>query len=510
MPHNVPLRAGDPRRVGRYRLTGRLAGLPSDDPLFIGAAPDGAPVAISLLGGDWARGGAARDRFAAEAAVAKRVPPFCAARVLDAGVEADVAYLVSEYIPGQSLLELVAEDGVRRGPELESLAIGMATGLASVHQAGLVHGSFGPQYLILPAEGPPRVVEYGITPPYGSATPSADMFAWAQTVVFAATGHPPSGHGYLDVLPDRTREPVQQCLGQDSLDRPAARAVLQFLLGDGYPAAGLLAEGSRRAAGSAVPTPRPTLAPVSVPADRMHPDGASERTEHPGPARPAGPPGRPQPPRPGRVPAGRDARAAARHSGESAVPGQQHAAQRRGARASTQSARTRHPAAWAIAGGAIVVVVLAALLIVNLASGGRPSKHGKLAATTHSPAVTAAPTASPSLGLTTPTAFGGTWSGPVTQDAATFTASITLTAGQSSGTIAYNGSGSEPFQCSGDLSLTAATATTVTMSQGIVVGQSTCDNGTVTLSLTASGSINFDFQAQTAGTAAATGTLTHT
>ncbi|MGB6457614.1 MAG: serine/threonine protein kinase, partial [Streptosporangiaceae bacterium] len=251
MPHHVPLRAGDPKRVGRYRLTGRLAGLPSDDPLFIGTGPDGIAVAISLLGGEWARGGAARDRFAAEAAVAKRVPPFCAARVLDAGLDGDSAYLVSEYIHGQSLLELVAENGVRHSPELEALAIGMVTGLASVHQAGLVHGSFGPQYVILPAEGQPRVVEFGITPPYGSATPSADMFAWAQTVVFAATGHPPSGPGDLDFLPDRTREPVQQCLELDSPVRPAARAVLQFLLGDGSPRAGLLAEGSRRAARSA-------------------------------------------------------------------------------------------------------------------------------------------------------------------------------------------------------------------------------------------------------------------
>jgi hypothetical protein len=477
MPHHVPLRAGDPDRVGRYRLTGRLEGLPSDDLLFVGAAPDGAPVVVTLLGGDWARDGAARDRFAAEAAVAKRVPPFCAARVLDAGLDADVAYLVSEYVSGQSLLELVAEEGVRPGPELEALAIGMATGLASVHQAGLVHGSFGPQYLILPAEGPPRVVEYGITPPYGSATPAADMFAWAQTVVFAATGHPPSGLGDLDGLPDRVRQPVQQCLELDSLERPAARAVLQILLGDGSPAAGLLAEGSRRAAGLAAPPPQAPAMTRPTAAERGQPTGTPGRTRRREPGLPAGP-------RPRRAAASRP-----------------HQAQRRGA-------RRRRPAPWAIAGGAvgaIILVVLVALLIVHLAQGDSPPAHGKIGAGSHSPAATASPTASATTGPTTPTAFGGTWSGPVTQDSTTFTAMVTLISGQSSGSIVYTGA---DFTCSGDLSLTSATATTMTMSQGIVAGQSQCIDGTLTLTMGASGSVSFRFKSQSASAGPATGTLT--
>ena len=188
MPQQVPLRPGDPSRVGPYRLGGRIEGIPSEDPIFIGLAPDGTEVAISMLGGDWARDPAARDRFAAEAAVAMRVPPFCAARVLDAGLDASGAYLVSEYVAGPSLLELILADGVWRGQELEAIAIGMATGLASVHQAGLVHGNFGPEYVVIARHGAPRVVEFGITPPYGSATPAADLLAWARTVVFAASG----------------------------------------------------------------------------------------------------------------------------------------------------------------------------------------------------------------------------------------------------------------------------------------------------------------------------------
>ncbi len=494
MPHHVPLRAGDPKRVGRYRLTGRLDGMPSEDPIFIGVAPDGTSVSVSLIGGDWARDGAARDRFAAEAAVAKRVPPFCAARVLDAGLDGDIAYLVSEYIGGQSLLELVAENGVRPGQELEGLAIGMATGLASVHQAGLVHGSFGPQHVILPPEGPPHVVEFGITPPYGSATPSADMFAWAQTVVFAATGHPPAGHRDLDFLPDRVREPVQQCLELDSPERPAARAVLQFLLGEGSPRAGVLAEGSRRAARLATAPGLPVATPASVPAAAGPSGGASDRPAAPYLSQPSTPGARPA----DRAPAG------SRHSAAAAAAGQHDRAQQRRSSGRNQVPRSRRPALWVIGAGAVVAIVLVALLIVHLVGGGQPN-HGQLSANTNRPASTR-PTpdaTAPSAGQspTTSAVFAGTWSGPVTQPPTTYTVTITLREGQSSGTIAYSGA---DFSCSGDLNLTSETSTTLTMSQGIVVGQKTCSNGTVTVTVSGTDAISFSFKSSPP----AVGTLT--
>ncbi len=179
--------------------------------------------------------------------MAKNVPPFCAARVLDAGLDGVTAFLVSEYIAGRSLLELVSAEGVRRGHDLEAVAIGMATGLASVHQAGLVHGSFGPEFVIMAADGSPRVVEFGITPPYGTATPSADMVAWARTVVFAASGRAPTTRADLDVLPGHLRGPVEQCLDPRSAGTLSARTAVRSLLGNQDLPAGLLAEGSRRA-----------------------------------------------------------------------------------------------------------------------------------------------------------------------------------------------------------------------------------------------------------------------
>ena len=247
MPHVTPLRATDPRRVGRYRLVGRIAGMPAPGEIYLARTVDGSEVTVTLLGGDWAADSAARDRFADEADAARRVAPFCTARILDAGLDRGRAFLVSEYVAGSSLLEIISVDGVRQGAELEALAIGAATGLAAIHQAGLVHGDFGPEHLVLSAAGP-RVVEFGITPPYGAATPAADILAWAQTVVFAASGRPPADLQDLDILPDSLRWITAACLGADPAARPAARSVLQQMLGDSNPSAGLLAEGSRRSA----------------------------------------------------------------------------------------------------------------------------------------------------------------------------------------------------------------------------------------------------------------------
>jgi eukaryotic-like serine/threonine-protein kinase len=252
MPYVTPLRPDDPRRVGRYRLAGRIAGEPADPDSagsFLSRLPDGAAVAVTLLGRTWAPDAASRDRFAAEARAARRVAPFCTARILDAGFDADQPYLVSEFIEGPSLTEVVKNEGPVEGPVLAAMAIGAATGLASIHQAGLVHGDFGPDHLVLGADGP-RVVHFSITPPYGPATPSADLLAWAQTIMFAA-----SGGGSRPVDPASLPEPLgsvmSACLSGDPISRPQARALVTALLGQDNPAAGLLAEGTRRARAAA-------------------------------------------------------------------------------------------------------------------------------------------------------------------------------------------------------------------------------------------------------------------
>jgi eukaryotic-like serine/threonine-protein kinase len=459
MPHQTPLQPGDPRRVGRYRLAGRVNGIPAEGPIYLGTGPDGSEVTISVLHSDWTRDGAARDRFAAEAAVAKRVPPFCAARVLDAGLDGGAAFLISEHVPGRSLLEAVSADGVLSVGELQAAAIGMATGLASVHLAGLVHGHFGPEYVIMTPAGP-RVIEFSITPPYGAATPAADMVAWAQTVVFAAAGRPPATLADLDVLPRRLREVVADCLQAAPAERPTARSILVDLIGTANPPAGVLAEGAHRAALSPDLAERHTA--VREPALQ-----AVDRPGAPRQARVTASSGRPSGPRQTATAPGRDG-------------AHQHQA---------AGSRSRGRLMW------LGVVVACAFLLSGvfylLAQGG--GSHGPTGITTlhHSTRPTAqTESASPGPTVGAPAPFAGSWSGRVTLApvSISYTVTVNLTAGAPTGTIRYGGTS---LNCSGALTVQAGTARQLTLRQQVVSGP--CKSGVITLTRASATTLTFSF-----------------
>jgi len=253
MPNVTALRPDDPRRVGRYRLTGRVDEFAGREArsvaVFLAQRVDGEPVMVTLLAADRAADAAARDRFSAEARVARRVPPFCVAKILDAGFEGGRPYLITESVRGPTLAQAVALEGPLPAAKLRALAIGCVTGIAAIHQAGLVHGQFGPEMVVLGRDGP-RVVHFSITPPYGTATPAADMLAWARAMLFAA-GRPSAEPQDLMTLPDGLRSVVADCLSPDPAGRPLARAVLTELLTGQDLSAGLLAAGSRQARAAA-------------------------------------------------------------------------------------------------------------------------------------------------------------------------------------------------------------------------------------------------------------------
>jgi hypothetical protein len=107
----------------------------------------------------------------------------------------------------------------------------------------------------------PRVIEYGITPPYGAATPAADLRAWAFTVLYAAAGGP-AVPADLEMLPEPLRTLATECMSTGPGERPTARSIVLELLGDTDPPAGVLGEGLRRSVRAAVraapePQPRP-------------------------------------------------------------------------------------------------------------------------------------------------------------------------------------------------------------------------------------------------------------
>ncbi|MEV3920644.1 ABC transporter substrate-binding protein [Actinomadura coerulea] len=262
----APLREGDPSRLGAYRLTG-LLGEGGQGAVYLGEDEPGHRVAVKLLHARFTGDPKARSRFAAEVAVAKRVSAFCTARVLDSDVEGDRPYIVSEYIDGPALSRVLAQDGPRRGADLDRLAIGTMTALAAIHQAGVVHRDFKPANVLLAPDGP-RVIDFGIaraldatgtmssmavgTPAYMAPEqisgtrvgPAADVFSWGATMAYAASGRPAFGqdsipavmHRILNMppdlgdLPEPLRGIVANCLSKDPALRPASQQVLAHLL----------------------------------------------------------------------------------------------------------------------------------------------------------------------------------------------------------------------------------------------------------------------------------------
>ncbi|TYB43038.1 ABC transporter substrate-binding protein [Actinomadura chibensis] len=321
----APLRAGDPSRLGAYRLAG-LLGEGGQGTVYLGEDEPGHRVAVKLLHARFSGDPKARSRFAAEVAVAKRVSAFCTARVLDSDVEGDRPYIVSEYIDGPSLSEVLAAEGPRRGAALDRLAIGTMTALAAIHQAGVVHRDFKPANVLLAPDGP-RVIDFGIaraldatgtmsstavgTPAYmapeqisgARVGPAADVFAWGATMAYAANGRPAFGqdsipavmHRILNLAPDLgdLHEPLRQivadCLSKDPALRPASQHVLAHLLdlagslpqpgaprdtGDGE-AAVMLTQGAATAATGAVRLRSTAPPPVNGPPGATQPPGAT-------------------------------------------------------------------------------------------------------------------------------------------------------------------------------------------------------------------------------------------
>lgn len=290
------LQAGDPGKVGHYRLIGRL-GEGGMGRVYLGLSPGGRQVAVKLIHPGQA-GRQFRERFAREVEAARRVGGFHTALVVDADPAGDPPWMVTAYIQGPSLSEAVLERGPFGLAQARALGAGLAEGLAAIHACGLVHRDLKPSNVILAEDGP-RIIDFGIaraaeasrmttaglvvgTYSYMSpeqvagevAGPASDVFSLGCTLAFAVTGRAPFGdESIVSVVrrissepPDLAEVPeeygfrqlLSECLAKDPDDRPRLPDLLDRLT-----AAGTGADPAPSGAAEA-PPPGPGYAPTST------------------------------------------------------------------------------------------------------------------------------------------------------------------------------------------------------------------------------------------------------
>ncbi|MFF5207893.1 protein kinase [Streptosporangium sp. NPDC000396] len=289
----TPLLPGDPRQLGSYWLARRL-GAGGQGVVYEAYDSAGGRVAVKALRGDLVTGDR-QEQLLREVAALGRVAPHCTARIIEVNSDHAPPYLVSEYVPGPDLHSRVRQDGPYGSGELLRLAIGIATALCSIHQAGVIHRDLKPANVLLGPDGP-RVIDFGIarTAEMSSSTtgllkgtlqwmapelfegqrptPAVDVWAWGTIVLFAAIGTPPftgewpqiahhvlNHHPDTGILDEPLRSLVAAALSKDPGHRPKADDLLLRLIGVADPAAG----AQRAGFGQNPVTPAPSRAEVA-------------------------------------------------------------------------------------------------------------------------------------------------------------------------------------------------------------------------------------------------------
>ncbi|MFI6082124.1 protein kinase [Streptomyces sp. NPDC051217] len=251
------LRREDPRVVGSFRLHRRL-GQGGMGVVYLGSDRRGQRVALKVIRPDLAEDQEFRSRFAREVSAARRIRGGCTARLVAADLDADRPWFATQYVPGPSLHDKVAEDGPLSAAEVASVGAALSEGLLAVHEAGVVHRDLKPSNILLSPKGP-RIIDFGIAWATGASTlthvgtavgspgflapeqvrgaavtPSTDVFALGATLAYAATADSPFGHGSSEVMlyrvvheeaqlygvPDALAPLVRACLAKDPEERP--------------------------------------------------------------------------------------------------------------------------------------------------------------------------------------------------------------------------------------------------------------------------------------------------
>ncbi|MFJ9841167.1 protein kinase [Kitasatospora sp. NPDC101155] len=343
-----PLLPDDPREVGGYRLFARL-GAGGMGRVYLSYTPGGRPVALKVVRPEFAEDVEFRRRFAQEVSNAQRIHGLYTAQVIDSGgLDSDAPWLVTAYVPGPSLQQVVRENGALPVRTVLLLMGGIAEALQAIHSVEVVHRDLKPANVLVAGDGP-RVIDFGIaraadataltgtgyrigSPAFmapeqargRAVTPATDVFALGALAAYVAGGTAPFGDGPdtavlyrvvheepdLEAVPADLRELIQRCLAKSPEDRPKPAEIIQaarnhpevggqLRFGEDWLPRQVNTEITRRSdLPRTPPTPLPA-APTTPPAPAAPPQPAGAPTH---PATAVTPPQQPATPPPGFAP----------------------------------------------------------------------------------------------------------------------------------------------------------------------------------------------------------------
>jgi serine/threonine protein kinase len=280
MPMPATIEVG--HRLGPYRIEERL-GRGGMGVVFRAVHDDGRVVALKVLRDELAADQSFRTRLAREARAASEIDHPNLARVLEAGEADGRLYLAVRYVDGRSLADRLAADGPLEVPELVRLAAQVGAGLDALHRRGIVHRDVKPANLLLAADGPAVVADFGLarnrawtvltrpgqvlgTLDYLApelirgepADPMSDLYALGCVLYECLAGAPPfAGRGVLRIgMAHLEEEPGDPAAGRADVPPALSWTVRQALAKDPArrpPGAGTLARMLRLAAADRPP-----------------------------------------------------------------------------------------------------------------------------------------------------------------------------------------------------------------------------------------------------------------
>ncbi|TWE10405.1 Stk1 family PASTA domain-containing Ser/Thr kinase [Rudaeicoccus suwonensis] len=131
----------------------------------------GRTVAIKMLRADLARDSSFLTRFRREAQSAAGLSHHAIVAVYDSGedtfietggAKVDIPYIVMEYVDGQTLREILNDEGKLSPDEAARITMGILSALEYSHDKGIVHRDIKPANVMLTKGGSVKVMDFGI------------------------------------------------------------------------------------------------------------------------------------------------------------------------------------------------------------------------------------------------------------------------------------------------------------------------------------------------------------